>query len=83
MPISETNLRYTVNDNDYHKNQHHTFFTNGTGKSSHKTMPDYMRHLEKPNNRVKPQNKMGDNDTMTIITKNQGWITVKKDQNRR
>ena len=26
---------------------------------------------------------MGDQDTMTIITKNQGWMTVNKDMNRR
>ena len=75
-PLSERNLRFTVNDNDFHHNKKHTFYTQGSGKSSHKTMPTYMRHLENPKNRVDFAKSMGKEDTMTIIYKNKGWITV-------
>jgi hypothetical protein len=46
FPVTEKNLRQTLNDNTFQNDKKHTFYTNGTGKSAHKTMPDYMRHLE-------------------------------------
>ena len=46
-------------------------------------MPTYMRHLENPANQVNYAQQLGKDDTMTIVSKNQGWITVQRDQNRK
>lgn len=82
QPISETNLRQTTNDNDFHQDKHHVFFANGKGESSHRTMPDYLRHLEKPQNNINYKEKLTDTDTLFIVSRNQGWITVDKTMNR-
>lgn len=75
-------MRHTKNDNDFYNDKHHVFYSNGTGKSSHKTMPDYLRHLEKPQNQVDFSKQMKDGDTLFIVSWNQGWITVDKTMNK-
>jgi hypothetical protein len=76
LPLSEANMRLTTNDNDFAKDKHHVFYSNGTGKSAHKTMPDYMRHLEKPVNMIDPSKNLKAGETLFIVSRNQGWITV-------
>ncbi len=66
-----------MNDNDFHGNKKHTFYAaNGTGKADHTTMPDYMRHLERKENQVDPTSNLGEDGTLFVVSRNQGWITV-------
>ena len=46
-------------------------------------MPSYMRHLEKDQNRVDPTATLGKDGTLFVVSRNQGWITVQKDKNRK
>ena len=81
--IVETMLRQATDENAYYKNKKHTFLTGGTEMYS-KTMPEYMRTLEKPQNQVEPSSSVGFDGTITIVSKAQGWITVTpKGKNRK
>ena len=82
--IAEVMLRRVGDENDYYNNKKHTFMTGSTQGNYQKTTPEYFRILDKPQNKVDPCSSKGFDGTMTIISKNQGWITVTpKNKNRK
>lgn len=82
--IAEVMLRQATDENTYYKNKKHTFMSGTNEKVYQKTVPDYMRVLERPGNNVDPCTSKGFDGTMTIISRNQGWITVTpKNKNRK
>lgn len=82
--IAEVMLRKVADENSYYNNKKHTFMTGQNNGPYHKTTPDYFRILEKPQNQVDPTHSKGFDGTMTIVSRNQGWITVTpKNKNRK
>lgn len=73
--IAEAMLKRTTNENDYYKDKKHTFMR-GKSEAYSKTTPDCFRILENKNNQNKVENAKNFDGTMTIISRNQGWITV-------
>lgn len=81
--IAEVMLRKVADENDYYKNKKHTFMSGTEKELYQKTTPDYLRILERPGNQADPSQSKGFDGTMTIISRNQGWITVTpKNKNR-
>lgn len=82
--IAEVMLRQVTDENSYYKNKKHTFMTGQNQGHYHKTTPEYLRILDRPQNQVDPTNTKGFDGTMTIVSRNQGWITVTpKHKNRK
>jgi hypothetical protein len=82
--IAEVMLRKVADENSYYKNAKHTFMNGPTEGNYHKTTPDYFRILDRPENQVDPVTSKGFDGTMTIVSRNQGWITVTpKNKNRK
>lgn len=82
--IAEVMLRKVADENSYYKNKKHTFYTGSNKELYQKTTPDYLRILERPENQVDPTTSKGFDGTMTIVSRNQGWITVTpKNKNRK
>lgn len=73
--IVESMLRQVTDENTYYKNKKHTFLSGGP-EMYNKTVPEYMRILDKPQNKVEPSNSIGFDGTITVVSKAQGWITV-------
>ena len=82
--IAEVMLRQVTDENQYYLNKKHTFYSGVNKEKYHKTTPDYLRILERPQNQVDPCSSKGFDGTMTIVSRNQGWITVTpKNKNRK
>ena len=73
--IVESMLRQATDENMYYRNKKHTYLTGGNQIYS-KTIPDYMRIMEKPANKVEPSAFQGFDGTITVVSKAQGWITI-------
>lgn len=56
-------------------NKKHTFMS-GPSERYQKTTPEYLRTLDNPKNIADPTKAIGFNGTITVISKNQGWITI-------
>jgi len=52
--IAEVMLRRATDENQYYKNKKHTFMGGTNTGPYQNTTPDYLRILEKPNNKVDP-----------------------------
>lgn len=82
--IAEVMLRQIGDENEYYKNKKHTFMSGTNGQFYQKTTPDYFRIMDRPQNQVDPTNSKAFDGTMTIVSRNQGWITVTpKNKNRK
>jgi len=81
--IAESMLRQVTDENKYYNNKKHTFLS-GSSEMYHKTLPDYMRIMEKPQNQIDPSCSKGFDGTITVISKTKGWLTVTpKNKNRK
>lgn len=80
--ITESAVRVSKDEDQYYKSKS-CFFKGEENKDYKRQIPDYFRVLDNPNNKI-PLASHGVDGMVTVISKNQGWITVTpKHQNRK